>query len=270
MMSRIFKYLTIALTAVVATCCSYDNEKASPISESAFRSLFPECKTVEWSNEPGYEIARFQQGGAYSEAWFDHEGWIMTAKSESIENLPTPALELLETEYGLWETIRVTQLDRKGCASVTVVTVERNKVTYDLYFSDNGILVRKSDETNAKQGMKKYLPATPGKAITGTVKEMYPDAVIYNFTENDGVYTICLATDSNIKTVLLSDSGEWLLTISGIGTNDIDPVIKKAVETQLPGGKITLCNLTETPSNSFYTIECDNGGTTHTLFFDKK
>ena len=270
-MSRVLTYLLIVFTAVFVTGCAEDGDKVSYMSESAFASLFPNYNVGKWVVEPGYEIARFTANGTDAEAWFDHNGWIMTVWAMTPEKLPQHAQNSLASNYRQWETVALRRLDRKELATVYVATVERNKVVYDLYFAENGMLVRKSDETNAKQGAEKYLPAPKNDAVEKKMDELYPDAVVYNCAVRSGAYAICFVSSGNAKTALFSTDGEWLLTSTPMSGQAIGKAVADAVEKQMPGSKISDLTLTETPSNSFYSIECRTGdGTTQMIYMDKK
>ena len=269
LMKRILKYLLVFVAAVAVTACADDSGEASYKSESAFRALFPNCSADKWSTEPGYEIAYFSFYGNPSEAWFDHNGWVMTYRRSCCEKLPQKAQDELSDSYSLWETVGVHRADRKGLAAVYVVTVERNKVVYDLYFAEDGTLVRKSDVTNSKSGTAKYLPAPANAGVSSAMSEKYPDAVVYNAVVKDGAYLIAFVTGGAAKTAVFANDGGWLFTTTPLNGALVSKDIVKTVGEQLPGAKILACTLTETQSSTFYTVECDYEGTLHTLYLDK-
>ena len=157
----------------------------------------------------------------------------------------------------------------KGLAAVYVVTVERNKVVYDLYFAEDGTLVRKSDVTNSKSGTAKYLPAPANAGVSSAMSEKYPDAVVYNAVVKDGAYLIAFVTGGAAKTAVFANDGGWLFTATPLNGALVSKDIVKTVGEQLPGAKILACTLTETQSSTFYTVECDYEGTLHTLYLDK-
>ena len=268
-MKRILKYLLVFVAAVAVTACADDSGEASYKSESAFKALFPNCSADKWATEPGYEIAYFSFHGNPSEAWFDHNGWVMTFRESDFGRLPQEAQDIIFSEYQLWETIGVNRIDRKGCSTVYVVTVERNKVVYDLYFAENGTLVRKCDETNAKPGVEKYLPAPANEDVKAAVVGKYPDAVIYNAVVKNGAYVVCFVSGNVARTAVFADDGSWLTTLTPISVRAVCGKVKESVERQCPGAHIVDCVLTESPSSTFYTVECDYEGIPHTLYLDK-
>ena len=268
-MKRVLTYMFILVYALVFVGCADDGEKASRMSEGAFASLFPKCSVKEWDVEPGYEVAHFSINGNDAEAWFDHNGWVMTFRESDFGRLPQEAQDIIFSEYQLWETIGVNRIDRKGCATVYVVTVERNKVVYDLYFAENGTLVRKCDETNAKPGVEKYLPAPANEDVKAAVVGKYPDAVIYNAVVKNGAYVVCFVSGNVARTAVFADDGSWLTTLTPISVRAVCGKVKESVERQCPGARIVDCVLTESPSSTFYTVECDYEGIPHTLYLNK-
>ena len=118
-MKRILKYLLVFVAAVAVTACADDSGEASYKSESAFRALFPNCSADKWATEPGYEIAYFSFHGNPSEAWFDHNGWVMTYRRSCYEKLPQKAQDELPSSATRWFTICILPKTALWCASPT-------------------------------------------------------------------------------------------------------------------------------------------------------
>ncbi len=270
-MKKILLYTLLAVSSLAMPGCEGENDKTSPMSVEAFNALYPKSNVLQWDTKPGYEIAEFRHNGNDAEAWFDYQGWAMTKTSVSYDQLPSAIRNRFErSEYSGWEINGIYRIERKSMEIVYVACVERNKVAYDLYFSETGILVKKDDVTSTALLSDRYLPQTMPDTVAKNLERKYRNASIYAVSNRKELVEIDFLSEQWPRKAVYLDDGTWVMTIG-----DIDPrsLPRKTVETvhqECPGYSIMEATKTQTPSLSYYTVECDLNGVSRTVYVDSK
>lgn len=268
-MKRVYIYILLVLSAAVFAGCADEREKASPMAESAFHALYPKNKAESWSSHNGYEIASFDSGSLATEVWFNAEGWVMSISNLPFGKLPTPVIESFgEEDFSNWEINNALKLERKGSETLYVVEIERNKVKYDLYFTTNGILVKKSDETNAKNSAEKYLPQELPSAVGDSLRFKYPNSIAYEYDIQKNVVEINFIDNGDVKKSLFLTDGTWIMTTCRINKNTLPNEVSSTLRKDMPDHEVIEASLTETRTGSYYTVECENGNITQTVYLN--
>ena len=142
-----FMVLVMGLVSLgVMAGCDDDSKsvKVPAAVQAAFGEMFPAASHVEWEDKGGYMVADFRSAGMYMQAWFDAAGkWYMTEEDISYAELPRAVRTAYEAgDYAAWHVDDVDKLLRNGQETVYVLEVERAEQEFDLYYSEDGVLLR--------------------------------------------------------------------------------------------------------------------------------
>ena len=153
-MKKRFYTLALALfTILVSTSCDkeYDIRRIDATFSNALTSQFPNAVWVEWERNYDFYVAEFYQDGTQLKVWFNEDAkWCMTETDlgRDMKKLPAAVLEAFEkTQYTAW---MIDDLDKYERADGTFYLIEidlEGKKDRDLYFSENGTLLKDSAET---------------------------------------------------------------------------------------------------------------------------
>ena len=87
----------------------------------------------------------------------------------------------------------------------------------DLYYSEDGILVKTVVDAEKDNDYENMLPQTPTSGIDAWLKENYPEARIIDIDKEDGLTEVEIIDNRLVREILFTASGEWLLTKTEIG-----------------------------------------------------
>lgn len=216
--------LILALGAAwsLQSCDNDDHDSiAVPVElQNAFSSKYPNAVNVKWKGKSGYYVADFYDGYETS-AWFTQDGkWQMTETDIPYMALPQAVRTSFEaTEYHTsWRTDDVDKLERKGVETVYVIEVEKQNQELDLYYSGEGVLIKKVVDTDDRDDQ--YLPA-PNVTLTDEMRRFldtkYPGLKLIEVdVEDEGRYAgyteVDIIHERFGKEVLFNKNGEWVLT----------------------------------------------------------
>lgn len=128
------------------SCDDDDNLKVSDNFKSAFKSLYPNAKNVEWEKKRGYYVADFWRSDmkAEAEAWFNEQAqWTMTVTEISYNDLPQEVKNGYQaSEYSHWRLDDTDKVERHEMETVYIIEVEKNNQEYDLYYTPDGTLIK--------------------------------------------------------------------------------------------------------------------------------
>lgn len=144
--------------------CEDDDRKSVRVPaavQGAFGKMFPAASHVEWEDRGGYVVADFRSAGTVMQAWFDAAGkWHMTEEDISYAELPQAVRTAYEAgDYAAWHVDDVDKLQRNGQETVYVIEVEHAKQEFDLYYSEDGVLLREAADTDGNGDHGDMLPA---------------------------------------------------------------------------------------------------------------
>lgn len=248
MMKLKFFTLLLALGTTVWSLYSCDNNDDESINvpielQDAFSAKYPNVANVKWESKSGYYVADFYDGYEAS-AWFTQDGtWQMTETDIPYTALPQAVKTSFEaSEYKSWEIDDVDKLEREGFEIVYVIEVENQNQEMDLYYSQEGVLVKSVVDTDDDRD-DQHLPdqnAKLTKEMNDFLNIKYPGFKLVEIdVEDDGKYagyTEVDITHGNIgKEVLFDKSGEWVLTSWEVRFNTLPEPVKNAINTTYPG-----------------------------------
>lgn len=175
-----FTVLVMGLVSLGAMAgCEDDDRKSVRVPaavQGAFGKMFPAASHVEWEDRGGYVVADFRSAGTVMQAWFDAAGkWHMTEEDISYAELPQAVRTAYEAgDYAAWHVDDVDKLQRNGQETVYVIEVEHAKQEFDLYYSEDGVLLREAADTDGNGDHGDMLPQELPKAVSDFIARKYP------------------------------------------------------------------------------------------------
>lgn len=243
--------LLLALSAVwsLQSCDNNDDESMNvPVElQNAFSSLYPNVANVKWETKAGYYVADFRDEYEAS-AWFTQNGkWQMTETDIPYNALPQKVKTAFEsgkkytTALG-WRVDDVDKLERKDLETVYVIEVEKQDQEMDLYYSEEGTLIKAVPDTDNDRD-DQYLPDQSVKLteeMNNFLNTKYPSFKLVEVDkEDDGKYAGYTEVDiihgSFAKEVLFDRSGKWVLTSWEVPFNTLPEPVKNTINTKYSG-----------------------------------
>ena len=150
--------LAAASLNAFASCDDDDRHESNPqrngVSElvvKTFNEMYPDAKNIEWEVKNEYAIAEFyspsgaQGDDENTKAWFDNTlgDWAMTECDIASSAIPQAVLTAFgASEYADWRIDDIDMVLRNGMELVYVLEVEQGERDIDLYYSEDGVLVK--------------------------------------------------------------------------------------------------------------------------------
>lgn len=245
------------------SCNDDDNGMTVPTElQNALLEKYGDARRIEWGKKGVYYVADFDEGNYEKEAWFTPDGvWQMTETDiPNIAALPAPVKSAFESsEYASWHVDDIDKLERKDMETVYVIEVEQGKQEVDLYYSENGILIKEVVDAGDNHDSEDYLPS----ALSATIKEFiareYPNARIVEMDSERGRMEVDIIHDNKSKELLFSAEGEWISTSWDVRIADVPELVKSAALAKYPGYVIDDAEYVETPAGDYYLIEMEKG-----------
>lgn len=186
-----FMVLVMGLVSLGAMAGCDDDSKSVKVPaavQAAFGEMFPAASHVEWEDKGGYMVADFRSAGTVMQAWFDAAGkWYMTEEDISYAELPRAVRTAYEAgDYAAWHVDDVDKLLRNGQETVYVLEVERAEQEFDLYYSEDGVLLREVPDRDGNDDHGDMLPQELSKAISDFIARKYPGARIIDAEREKG------------------------------------------------------------------------------------
>lgn len=244
MMKLKFFTLLLALGATAWSLYSCDNNDDESINvpielQNAFSAKYPNVANVKWESKSGYYVADFYDGYEAS-AWFTQDGtWQMTETDIPYTALPQAVRTSFEaSEYKSWKIDDVDKLEREGFETVYVIEVENQNQEMDLYYSQEGVLVKSVVDTDDDRD-DQYLPDQNAKLtekMNNFLNAKYSGFKLVEVdVEDDGKYAgyteVDIIHERIAKEVLFDKSGEWVLTSWEVRFNALPEAVKNTIAT---------------------------------------
>ena len=219
----------LAVSICIATGCSDDEDGRPPVTnpvsaevQASFAEQFPGARDVEWEVRGTYAVADFsyadsQSGGwVSSTAWYSQTDgtWLMSEYDLRFERLPEAVKTAFQqSEYAGWHVDDVDLIRRDGVTLLYVVEVEQGGQEMDLYYAEDGVLVKALADTDGRHDYSDLIPATPTGSVQEFIQSRYPGARIVEIDADDGLTEVELIdADHVLREAVFNRSGEWLYT----------------------------------------------------------
>ena len=253
--------LALAMCGMLAfTSCDDDDNNYLPDQTitKAFDEKYPDAGKVEWETKGGYEVAEFHVSGNETEAWFDNKGnWVMTKTEINFGLLPEAVRKSLNSgEYKDWKPTDFDKLERSNAATVYVIEVEQGEQEFDLYYTEDGILLKAVPDNDNDN----FQPTVVPQAITDAINEMYPGATILEFDSEKTDFEVDILHNNIYKDVYFNTGNEWLYTEWDIKEVNLPAIIMNAYKaSDYKDYRIDDIDVIENPAGISYVLELEKG-----------
>lgn len=205
-MKRILSLCHILLTGsfvLMTSCNDNDDLHSNPVPENIpekvileFNAKYPNATNVTWSTKDTYAVANFylastRTGGhePNNTAWFNMAGhWNMTETEISYQQLPEAVKTAFEASpYASWrmdnEIDKLQRSDNNETLYIIEVSQKEGNVEteVDLYYTEEGILVKEIVNAEADNDYHEYLPQQPEGNIQAWLDQNFPNARIVDY-----------------------------------------------------------------------------------------
>ena len=235
----------LAVSTCLATGCSDDEDGRPPVTnpvsaevQASFAEQFPGARDVEWEVRGTYAVADFsyadsQSGGwVSSTAWYSQTDgtWLMSEYDLRFERLPEAVKTAFQqSEYAGWHVDDVDLIRRDGVTLLYVVEVEQGGQEMDLYYAEDGVLVKALADTDGRHDYSDLIPATPTGSVQEFIQSRYPGARIVEIDADDGLTEVELIdADHVLREAVFNRSGEWLYTQTEVRRADLPATVTDA------------------------------------------
>lgn len=220
-----FMVLVMGLVSLgVMAGCDDDSKsvKVPAAVQAAFGEMFPAASHVEWEDKGGYMVADFRSAGTVMQAWFDAAGkWHMT--------------------------------------TVYVIEVEHAKQEFDLYYSEDGVLLREAADTDGNGDHGDMLPQELPKAVSDFIARKYPGARIIDAEREKGNTEVDIIFAGKALEVCFGTGGAWLWTKTELRLSEIPDVVRRALQSSQYGTwEIDDADLYESPDRVWYAFDMED------------
>lgn len=258
--------LPLIIGILCLTSCDKDNDSILPNETvtKAFTEKFPTASQVKWEKKNTYMVADFVYDQYKTSAWFDNNGqWYMTeTELRSLEALPEAVRTALKnSKYANWATDDIDCLERPDTEKVYVIEVKNGREEYDLYYSEDGILIKAIPDTDNDDYEDQLLPTQPlPSAITDFINTRYPGARIIETEIEHGLTEVDIIHGNRSKEVVFNNKQEWLNTHYDVRENEVEPTVMQTLAgSEYKDFYIDDIEKYETPAGDYYLFELEKG-----------
>lgn len=268
----------LALMAITVSCSKRGpeggiGEEMRMELQEALLKMYPDAMNVEWSEKKGYYVAVFDSPAVRaasdmlrSSAWFDGGcGWHMTETDIEFGMLPEAVkTAFAASEYAEWTVDGVDMLVREGAETVYVIEVEGTssegtRQEVDLYYSADGVLVRKVVDAESGYDYGDMIPDTAADGIFAVIESMYPGARIVDVDIEHGMTEVEIIDGNVCRELLFNASGEWVYTRTELRLSDVPAAVMEAFRaSEYSGYRIDDVDFYQTPEKEFYRFDLEH------------
>jgi len=270
----------LAVCLMLTTACNNDEDgrppgagQVSPQAQSTFESLFPGAHDVEWEVRGTYAVADFSysdaDGGGWvpGSAWFNQSdgAWLMSEYDVRFDRLPEAVKAAFQaSEYATWHVDDVDLIRREGVTLLYVIEVENAGQEMDLYYTEDGVLVKAVADGGGQSDYDGLIPSTPGGSVMDFIRSHYPDARIVEVDTDDGLTEVELVDAGRVlREVVFDRSGAWLYTQTEVRRADLPAAVVAAWDSseyaETNGYRLDDIDFFETANDgSYYRLELDS------------
>ena len=291
----------LAIAALFIACSDDekgpDNPGKAPNAaiEKAFTTQFAQAEHVEWTQQNGYFVARFNLPDSKAAsvtsrnaAWYKENGRCVMTELD-LASLPQAVQKGWEATTFFTQGYTIDDIDlleRNGNKTYKVEVELKGKEDVDLFFSETGNLLSVKPDSNDPDNDDDNIP-TPEK-IADFIHATYPGAHIIECEaeqkNNNTYYEVEFIDDESVynkeegeydyeKEALFDKDMVWLKTITEIPYAGLPEAVKNALRTLYPGAETDdIERWEEKEDKTTYVIEIEDPETENdqTVRFDKE
>lgn len=256
------RFLILGLILGLSFFACDDDDKSFQPDEAvtrAFEEKYPGITPWDWERKNGYIVAEFMENNVEKEAWFDATGkWLMTESDIRFESLPEAVKTAFNgSEYAQWKIDDVDQLEREGMATVYVIEVESGKQEIDLYYAEDGTLVKTAVDT----GDFEHLPAAGlPQALKDYIETHYAGARIIEYETKNGQTEVDIFHANKHKEVKFDRQGQWVSTEWDVLAAEVPAAVMDVIRTRYASYQIDDIDYIERAAGvPLYVFELEKG-----------
>lgn len=288
------KFITTALICGTIALSSCDKQNGDGYIDNAvyeaFNREFPGAKDVSWRTNGNYAIASFEWNGSRAGNDTDFTAWFEKTTAEfkmheydipfsSLPQAVTAAFN--ESDYSKlpWRHDDEVDVIKKHDENLVLYVIEvekeeNNKETEaDLYYSEDGVLVKEVLDANQNPDYTDLLPTQPANDAYSWVESKYPGARIVDVEFEDGGVEVEFIFQNIKHDALLTAGYEWIYTKKDYNRNSsvLPEEAISHITTTYPNYYIDDIEYYETNSKgNFYSVEIEGRNDNDIeLYFDE-
>lgn len=250
-MKTSIKIMTLLVSALTLGGCDKTDEPRNPVdsvserAQTALLAKYPDATNIRWQTKDRYVVASFSlpdsrtagRDGNDLAAWFDNGGaWYMTETDIPFGALPEAVRTAFgATEYAVapWTVDDVDKLERDGAETVYVIEVEKKEngreTEVDLYYSADGVLVKKIVDSGSDYDYGDYIPSKPATSVEEYIRTNYPAARITDIDYEHGMTEVEILDGRTPRELLFDGSGAWQYTKTEVYGYEVPEAVKAAL-----------------------------------------
>lgn len=204
-----------------------------------FNAKYPNATNVTWSTKDTYAVADFylastRTGGhePNNTAWFNMAGhWSMTETEISYLQLPEAVRTAFEVSpYANWrmddEIDKLQRSDNNETLYIIEVSQKEGNVEtkVDLYYTEEGILVKEIIDAETDDDYHEYLPQQPEGNIQTLLDQNFPNARIVDYDQEHNGTEVEIIADGLKHEILFDNQQQWIYTKTEYDRRDLAQV----------------------------------------------
>lgn len=254
--------LILALGFLALSCSDDDNfEPDNSAVKNAFATKYPGASVDEWEMKFNYYVANFRLDNNETEAWFEsNANWVFTETDLTYAKLPDAIKTSFEaSEYKNWEKDDIDKIERPETETVYILEVESGNTELDLYYSEDGELMK--TENNPENTDR--IPAVLSATILSDIDARYPGATVADVeTEENNTLEVLINDNGTYREIYFDNTGTWLQTTTDIQLNSVPATVMNALSnSQYADYEIDDVEMLEITEGSFYLFELEKNDT---------
>ena len=248
-MKRILSLCHILLTGsfvLMTSCNDNDDLHSNPVPENIpekvileFNAKYPNATNVTWSTKDTYAVANFylastRTGGhePNNTAWFNMAGhWNMTETEISYQQLPEAVKTAFEASpYASWRIDNEIDKLQRSDNNETLYIIEASQkegnveTEVDLYYTEEGILVKEIVNAKTDNDYHEYLPQQPEGNIQTWLDQNFPNVRIVDYDcEQNGTEVEIIANGLKHE-ILFDNQQQWVYTKTEYERRDLTQI----------------------------------------------
>ena len=270
------KFITTALICGTITLSSCDKQNSDGYIDNAvyaaFEREFPGAKDISWRTNGNYAIASFEWNGSRAGNDTDFTAWFDKTTAEfkmheydiPFSSLPQTVVNAFnESDYAKlpWKHDDEVDVIKKNGENLVLYVIEVEKDTEaDLYYSEDGVLVKEVLDANQNPDYTDLLPTHPANDAYSWVESKYPGARIVDVEFDDGGIEVEFIFENIKHDALLTAGYEWIYTKKDYNKNSsvLPEAAKSHITTNYPNYYIDDIEYYETNSKgNFFSVEIE-------------
>lgn len=170
------------------------------------------------------------------------------------------------TEYADWRIDDIDMLRRGGVETIYIIEVEGTtadgvRQDVDLYFSEDGVLVKTVIDAEEDYDYSDYIPDSVPGSIEELIESMYPGARIVEIDVENGMTEVEIIDGRVCREVFFDASMNWLFTRTELRLNDVpDDIMGFLKASEYGEYRVDDVDFYETPETDFYQVSIWNSG----------